>query len=110
MQIIVVKVIYVKYRKLKRLLLAKKYIIEFVQIAIGCFIMAVSTSLFLLPNQLSTGGFTGIATVIYYIFNIPVGVTVLILNIPLIVIGFFRVGRDFIIKSLVRYSYISFFN
>ena len=78
-----------RYSKIKRMLKIKKYLIEFIQITIGCFIMAVSTSLFLLPNQLSTGGFTGIATVIYYIFNVPVGITVLILNIPLIIIGFF---------------------
>ena len=37
---------------------------------IGAMIMAFGTSLFLLPNQLSTGGFSGIATITYYLFNI----------------------------------------
>lgn len=77
-----------KYRKIKRRLIIKKYIIEFIKICMGCFIMAVSTSFFLLPNQLSTGGFAGIATVVYYIFKIPLGTTMLILNIPLLILGF----------------------
>ena len=85
-----------KYRKIKRRLIIKKYIIEFIKICMGCFIMAVSTSFFLLPNQLSTGGFAGIATVIYYVFKIPLGTTMLILNIPLLILGFFRIGKEFL--------------
>ena len=45
---------------------------------IGAMIMAFGTSLFLLPNQLSTGGFSGIATITYYLFNIPMGMMNLI--------------------------------
>lgn len=75
----------------------------------GCFIMAVSTSFFLLPNQLSTGGFAGIATVVYYIFKIPLGTTMLILNIPLLILGFFRVGKEFLIKSIAGTLLLSIF-
>ena len=38
----------------------KKYALEYIFIIIGAFLMAVSTALFLLPNQLSTGGISGI--------------------------------------------------
>ena len=44
--------------------------------------MATGVSLFLLPNELSTGGFSGIGTILYYLLNLPLGITVLILNIP----------------------------
>ena len=98
-----------KYRKIKRRLIIKKYIIEFINICMGCFIMAVSTSFFLLPNQLSTGGFAGIATVVYYIFKIPLGTTMLILNIPLLILGFFRVGKEFLIKSIAGTLLLSIF-
>jgi len=98
-----------KYRKIKRRLIIKKYIIEFIKICMGCFIMAVSTSFFLLPNQLSTGGFAGIATVIYYIFKIPLGTTMLILNIPLLILGFFRIGKEFLIKSIAGTILLSIF-
>lgn len=98
-----------KYKRIKRKLLLKKYIIEFIQISIGCLIMAISTSFFLLPNQLSTGGFAGIATVAYYIFKVPLGTTMLILNIPLLILGFFRIGKEFLVKSLLGTILLSVF-
>ena len=44
----------------------KKNIIEIIETIIGALIMAIATSLFLLPNKLSSGGFSGIATIFYY--------------------------------------------
>ena len=56
-------------------------ILNLIEIATGSLVMALSVSLFLLPNQLSTGGFTGIGTITYYLFNISIGTTTIILNI-----------------------------
>lgn len=66
-------------------------------------------SLFLLPNQLSTGGVSGIATIIYYLFNIPMGTTILIINAPLFLFAFFKIGRKFFLKSLVGTISMSIF-
>lgn len=66
-------------------------------------------SLFLLPNQLSTGGVSGIATIVYYLFNIPMGKTILVINIPLFVVSFFKIGRKFFAKSLVGTISLSIF-
>ena len=98
-----------RYRRIKRKLILKKYFIDFLGIAIGTIIMAIATSFFLLPNQLSTGGFSGIATIIYYLFNLEVGTVMLILNIPLLLFGFFRIGRDFLIKSIMGSIMLSIF-
>ena len=73
---------------------------EYVMIALGCTIMATGVSLFLLPNELSTGGFSGIATIVYYFFKIPMGATVLALNIPLLVIAYFKVGKQLFARSI----------
>lgn len=73
---------------------------EYIIIALGCTIMAAGVSLFLLPNELSTGGFSGIATILYYFFKIPMGVTVLALNIPLLVIAYFKVGKQLFARSI----------
>ena len=58
----------------------KKIIIEIVGIIVGSFVMAIGVSLFLLPNQLSSGGVSGLATIIYYLLNIPMGKTILAIN------------------------------
>lgn len=79
----------------------RKRLYELVLIILGCAIMAFSTSFFLLPNQLSSGGFAGIATITYYLFSFPVGVVLFVLNIPLLIMTYFRVGKDLLIKSLL---------
>ena len=61
-------------------------------IIFGCMFAAFGTTCFLLPNQLSSGGFAGIATIIYYFFNVQMGTTILILNVPLFILAFFKKG------------------
>ena len=99
--------------KIKRLtrnqILIRKYIKEGIQIVIGCILMAIGTSLFLLPNQLSSGGFAGISTIIYYLFNMPLGTTMLILNIPLIILTIIRVGKETAIKGIIGTVVLSSF-
>lgn len=97
------------YVKTKRILYIKKYAYEAFLMILGCFIMACATSFFLLPNQLSSGGFTGLATIGYYLLKIPVGTTIFILNIPLFIISYFRLGKKFLIKSIIGTSLLSFF-
>ncbi len=75
----------------------------------GTLLMACSTAMFLLPNQLSTGGFSGIGTIAYYFFNIPVGTAMLVLNLPLFFIAFFRIGKRFLFKSIVGTILLSVF-
>lgn len=87
----------------------KKTIIETLETILGAFFMATATSLFLLPNQLSSGGFAGIATIAYYFFNIPMGTTILALNIPLFIFAGYKLGKDFFIKSIIGTTSFSIF-
>lgn len=63
--------------------------------------MAIATSLFLLPNQLSSGGVAGIATIFYYFLKIPMGTTILAFNIPLFIFAAYKLGKGFFIKSII---------
>lgn len=87
----------------------KTEIFNIVKIAIGTLIMAIGIDLFLLPNQLSTGGFSGIATIFYYLFKLPIGTTILVLNIPLFIISYFRLGKNFLTNALVGTFFLSYF-
>lgn len=79
----------------------KTITIETIETIVGAFIMAVATSLFLLPNQLSSGGIAGIATILYYFLKIPMGTTILIFNIPLFLFAAYKLGKSFLLKSVV---------
>ena len=79
----------------------KKLIIEILEELLGALLMAVGVAMFLLPTKLSSGGFSGIATLAYYVLNIQMGTTILVLNIPLFIFAFFRLGKSFFIKSII---------
>ncbi len=79
----------------------KKIMKEYSLFILGSIIAAMGTSLFLLPNQLSSGGFSGIATILYYLFNIQMGTTIIILNIPVFILAFIREGKQFVAKTIV---------
>lgn len=78
----------------------KQILKEYLLITFGCILMAVGVSLFLLPNELSTGGFSGIATIVYYLFEFPLGTTILILNIPLLLVSYFKIGKELFVRSI----------
>ena len=87
----------------------RKMIITIAEVVVGSFLMAAATSLVLLPNQLSTGGFTGIATILYYFLKIPMGTTILVCNIPLFIFALFRVGKKFVVNSIIGTALYSVF-
>ena len=78
----------------------RNFLYDFFIMNISCILLSLGTSIFLLPNKLSNGGFSGIATIIYYFFNISMSKSIIILNIPFFIIGYKRCGRDFFLKSL----------
>jgi len=87
----------------------KKNFIEILETLLGAFIMAIAVSLFLLPNELSSGGFSGIATILYYLFNFPVGTTIIVLNVPLFILATLKIGKRFLLKSLLGTLSLSVF-
>ena len=96
--------------KTKRIIIKIKYfIIQIIQIITGTAIMAFGTTLFLLPNQLSSGGFSGLGTITYYLLGIPLGTTTLILNIPLFIMSLVKNGRKFFLNALLGTVFLSIF-
>ena len=87
----------------------KKIIIEIGGTIIGAFVMAIGISLFLLPNQLSTGGVSGIAVVTYYLFHIPMGTMMLLINVPLFLLSMYKMGKSFFVKSILGTVSLSIF-
>ena len=87
----------------------KNIIIEISGTILGAFIIAVAVSLFLLPNKLSSGGVAGIATITYYLLNMSMGISMLLINIPLFLMAILKVGKAFFIKSVIGTISLSLF-
>lgn len=74
---------------------------DFLLIVFCAFLLAFSYHVFVFPNQFAPSGIPGIATIIQYLFHFKVGYLTIIVNIPLLVLAYFAVNRDFALKSAV---------
>jgi len=89
--------------------LNKKTIIEYLGITAGSFLIALALTVFLVPNRIAAGGVSGLATVIYYITSFPIGITMLIINIPLFLAGVKIMGKSFGIRTIYGIASLSLF-
>ncbi len=73
---------------------------DVIMIVIGTFLYAVSVVVFSAPNNIAPGGVSGIATLINYLFpNFSIGNISFVLNIPLVFLGIFKLGKEFMLKT-----------
>lgn len=86
----------------------REYLTDAVLILIGCLLISISINMFLLPNKISTGGATGIAIIIYYIYNTPISFSVFLINLPLFIIALKVLGFKFCIRALVGTAILIF--
>ena len=61
--------------------------LDYVQIILGSLLVALGTNLFFVPNKVVSGGVTGVGIIAHYVAGAPVGLVVLLLNIPLLAVG-----------------------
>lgn len=67
---------------------------------VGGVVYAVSVNVFTAPNHIAPGGVTGFATLMNYVFGIPIGVMSLMINIPLLLVALRFLGKGFFLRTL----------
>lgn len=70
-------------------------------IASGTAIYAFGLHYFVIPNEIMEGGVTGISLLLQYAFGYPVSLTTLIINIPLFIIGWRKIGNAAMINTVL---------
>ena len=76
---------------------------NFICILFGSIILAVGINLFIAPHNLAFGGVTGIAIILQDLAGIPVFASNLFISIALILLGWFEIGKEFMIKTVRTY-------
>lgn len=69
---------------------------RYVEVGLGAFIGAISVNTFLVPHHFLSGGVSGIALILHYLFNLPVGLSIIVMNIPLFIWAYKVLDRDFV--------------
>ncbi len=73
---------------------------DYAFITLGLFINALGWTAFLIPAEITGGGVTGVATLIFYASKFPVGISYLVINIILVIISMKHLGKAFGIKTI----------
>lgn len=85
-----------------------KNLVDIIYFVVGAIIYSIAVNMFISPNGISPGGFTGVATVLNYLIRIPTGIMLFIFNIPVLILGYIKLGGMFIIKTSFVTALVSF--
>ena len=92
----------------------KRLLVDALLIISGSIIMGVGYALFLIPFHLVPGGLSGISIMINYLVSLPVGLVIIILNVPILLISYRFLSRKYVFTTLVGMLcsslFIDFFN
>lgn len=77
------------------------YVLDLLKILLGTMITSVSFVYLTYPNSIVSGGITGIAQILNLLLETPVGVMVFVMNIPLFLLAWKKMGRVFVVMSLI---------
>lgn len=94
---------------MKDYMVTKARLIKIILITFGAFVYAMGISVFLDPNNLAPGGTTGIAIIINSLTGLRTGTLVLLINIPILIFGWWKFGIKFILSTMYVTVVSSFF-
>ncbi|MBT9393223.1 YitT family protein [Hymenobacter sp. NST-14] len=79
----------------------RQKLLQLLLLTTGVFSAALGLKGFLLPNEFIDGGVTGISMLITHLTGLSLSVLILLINIPFIVLGYYQLGREFALKTLL---------
>ncbi|MCE3200299.1 YitT family protein [Paenibacillus sonchi] len=82
-------------------MLKLKQIGNYLAVIFGSAMIACGFNLFLIPHRLLSGGVSGLAMLVGYFTPFNISLLYLLFNVPLLVAGWFQLGRRFIVMSIL---------
>ena len=82
---------------------------QMLYIVIGSFITAIAINIFFVPHNISSGGASGVGIMLNFLFSLPVGTTVIMLNLPLFIVAVYKLGFKFVSKAILGTTLLSVF-
>ncbi|BBN99499.1 YitT family protein [Sporolactobacillus terrae] len=85
-----------------------QYVLRAFLIAVGVVFEAIALEAFLVPNKIIDGGVVGISIMMGHIFSLPIGIFLVIINLPFFIIGYKQMGKTFTITSACAVILLAF--
>lgn len=82
---------------------------DFFKEMIAVVLYGIGVEMFVAPNQIVTGGVTGVSLILNHLLGLPIGTLTLAMNLPLLALGWRKLGRSFLLRTLRTVALISIF-
>lgn len=73
---------------------------ELLMITVAMFVVSAAVYFFMIPSKVVVGSISGVALVLAHLVPIPISILTFLLNVILLIIGFFLVGKEFGVKTV----------
>ena len=84
--------------------MTKNKSMNFLLQTLGCFISATGIYSFAVAAEVPVTGIAGICAILYRLFGIPMGLSNVLINIPIILLTFRKLGRDFFLHIFLAFQ------
>lgn len=84
-----------QHRKLTRIKFARRILF----MIIGTILVSIGLEIFLIPNHIIDGGIVGISIIISHLSGFPIGIFLVVLNLPFVLLGYKQIGKTFAIST-----------
>jgi len=78
----------------------RKQVWRYSMVATGSLISGIAINTFLIPHHLFSGGVSGVAMILYFLFNWPIGLQIIVLNIPIFYAAYRLLDREYVVCGL----------
>ena len=79
----------------------KKQLVDLFFVVLGSFVLALGVALFIIPNDILTGGLAGVSLIINAFIDVDTGTIIFILSISLLMLGTIFMGKKFFVNTCV---------
>lgn len=86
----------------------KRSVKEYIQVLIGATLVGLAYNVFLLPAKIAAGGISGVSTILFELYGFSPAYVQFIINIPIFIVGWIILGKEFSGKSLVGTFWVPF--
>lgn len=78
----------------------KEFLADTLVFILGGALYSIAINCFLSRNNILNGGFTGVATILNFFFDLPIGTVLFIMNIPVFAVAFKKLGARFVLRTV----------
>lgn len=93
---------------MKNHLILKRSMTEYMQVIVGATLVGMAYNIFLLPAKIAAGGISGVSTILFELYAFSPALVQFIINIPIFIVGWIILGKEFSGKSLVGTFWVPF--